>query len=406
MPVFRYKLSSRPGPLTVEDYRARARRAVPDMVWAYVDYGAESMTTMDANRAAFDRYMLKSKVLTGHEATDLTTTLAGQDISVPILLAPTGAAGLSHWTGELGAAQAAERAGTLSIVSTAASYSFEEIAAGTERGHFFQLYPWADLTTGRHDLTHAMMKRVEHAGYSGMFVTVDVPTHGNRESEQKRGMGNPPVLTPKRVLDAALRPKWWAAFLKHQRMSLRNLIDPGERAGGARTAMKTLSRQFRMMRPELNWDDFAWMRENWDGPLYIKGVLDADDAERAVGLGADGVVVSNHGGRQLDCAVAALDALPAIADRVGGRAEVLLDGGIRRGTDIVKALCLGADGVCIGRPYLYGLAAAGPDGARHVVEILKSEMRRAMTLMGVANLDDLDASWLIPAGAPVPIVGR
>ncbi|WP_405182596.1 alpha-hydroxy-acid oxidizing protein [Nocardia sp. NBC_01377] len=406
MPVFRYRWSSRPGPLTVEDYRERARRAVPDMVWAYVDYGAESMTTLNANRAAFDRYMLKSKVLTGREAKDLGTTIAGQDISAPILLAPTGAAGLSHWTGELGAAQGAEAAGTLSIVSTAASYSFEEIAAGTRRGHFFQLYPWADTTTGRHDLTHAMMKRAANAGYTGMFVTVDVPTHGNRESEQKRGMGNPPVLTPARVLNAGLRPKWWAAFLRHERMSLRNLVDPGEKAGGAKTAMKTLNRQFRMMRPELNWDDFAWMRENWHGPLYIKGVLDAADAVRAVELGADGIVVSNHGGRQLDCAPAAIDALPAIAAGVGDRAEVLVDGGIRRGTDIIKALCLGADGVCIGRPYLYGLAAGGPDGARHVVEILKTEMRRAMTLMGVAELAELDESWLIPAGAPVPVVDR
>ncbi len=401
MPVFKYKLSSRPGPITVEDYRVRARRAVPDMVWAYVDYGAEDMTTLAANRAAFDRYALKSKVLTGNEATDLGTTIAGQELSAPILLAPTGAAGLTHWTGELGAARAAERAGTLSIVSTASSYSFEEIAAGCEREHFFQLYPWADLATGRHDLTHDLMKRAQNAGYAAMFVTVDVPTHGNRESERKRGMGNPPILTPRRVLDAAIRPKWWAAFLKYQRTSLRNLVDPGEKAGGAKSAITTLNRQFRMMRPELNWDDFAWMRENWQGPLYIKGVLDADDAEHAIDLGADGVVVSNHGGRQLDCAPAALDALPAIAARVGDRAEVVIDGGIRRGTDVIKALCLGANAVCIGRPYLYGLAVGGPDGAQDVVEILKAEMRRAMTLMGVARIEDLDGSWLLPAGRPI-----
>jgi isopentenyl diphosphate isomerase/L-lactate dehydrogenase-like FMN-dependent dehydrogenase len=397
MPAFTYKLSSRPGPITVEDYRKLARRAVPDMVWAYVDYGAEDLETLRANRAAFGRYMLKTKVLTGNEAKDLAVTIGGQQISLPVLLAPTGLAGLSHWTGELGAAQAAERSGTLSIASTAGSYSFTEVAAGTQRDHFFQLYPWADLNSGRHDLTHSLIKRAKDAGYAGMFVTVDVPVLGNRESERKRGMGNPPVITPARVLNAAVRPRWWVNMLKHQRISGRNLVE----AVGARAAVSSLQTQYTMMRPELNWDDFAWMREHWDGPLYIKGVLDADDAERAVGLGADGVVVSNHGGRQLNFAVAALDALPAIARRVGGRAQVLVEGGIRRGSDVVKALCLGADAVCIGRPYLYGLAAAGPAGAEDVLDILRGEMTRCMTLMGVAKLADLDETWLLPAGQAV-----
>jgi L-lactate dehydrogenase (cytochrome)/(S)-mandelate dehydrogenase len=367
------------------------------MVWAYVDYGAEDLETLRANRAAFRRYMLKTKVLTGNEATDLDVTIGGQKVSLPVLFAPTGLAGLSHWTGEVGAAQAAERSGTLSIVSTAASYSFEEVAAATERNHFFQLYPWADQSTGRHELTHSLMKRAKNAGYVGMFVTVDVPILGNRESERKRGMGNPPVVTPARVLNVAVRPRWWVNFLKHQRISARNLVE----AGGARAAVSSLRSQYRLMRPELNWDDFAWMREHWDGPLYLKGVLDADDAERAVSLGADGVVVSNHGGRQLNFAVGALDALPAIASRVGGRAQVLVEGGIRRGSDVVKALCLGADAVCIGRPYLYGLATAGPAGAEHIVDIFREEITRCMTLMGVAKLADLDETWLLPAGQAV-----
>jgi isopentenyl diphosphate isomerase/L-lactate dehydrogenase-like FMN-dependent dehydrogenase len=397
VPAFTYKLSSRPGPITVEDYRVLARRAVPDMVWAYVDYGAEDLETLRANRAAFGRYMLKTKVLTGNEANDLAVTIGGQKVSLPVLFAPTGLAGLSHWTGEVGAAQAAERSGTLSIVSTAGSYSFGEVAAGTQRDHFFQLYPWADLNSGRHDLTHSLIKRAQEAGYAGMFVTVDVPVLGNRESERKRGMGNPPVITPARVLNAAVRPRWWVNMLKHQRISGRNLVE----AVGARAAVSSLRTQYRMMRPELNWDDFAWMREHWDGPLYIKGVLDADDAERAVSLGADGVVVSNHGGRQLNFAVAALDALPAIAHRIGGRAQVLVEGGIRRGSDVVKALCLGADAVCIGRPYLYGLAAAGPAGAEDVLDILRGEITRCMTLMGVAKVADLDETWLLPAGQAV-----
>jgi isopentenyl diphosphate isomerase/L-lactate dehydrogenase-like FMN-dependent dehydrogenase len=397
MPAFKFQVSNRLGPFTVEDYRRLARRRIPDMVWAYVDYGAEDLATLDANRSAFARYAFRRRVLTGKEATDLSTRVAGSELSLPVLLSPLGSVGLSHWTGERGVAQAAERAGTVSVVSTASTYSFEEVAAGTERDHFFQLYPWADLQTGRHDLTLSLMERARTAGYRAMFVTVDVAMPGNREAERRLGMGHPPVLTPGRVLNAALKPRWWAAFLRHRRMSLRNLIEEN----GARAAVASVETQYRMMRAELNWDDFAWLREHWKGPLFIKGVVDARDAERAVDLGADGVVVSNHGGRQLDGDVAALDALPAIAAKVGQRAEVLLEGGVRRGSDVVKALCLGATAVCVGRPYVYGLGAAGPAGAEHVVRIFREEIARVMTLMGVDSLADLDPSWLVPSNAPV-----
>jgi L-lactate dehydrogenase (cytochrome)/(S)-mandelate dehydrogenase len=180
-------------------------------------------------------------------------------------------------------------------------------------------------------------------------------------------------------------------------MSLRNLVDES----GARAAVNSVGKQLGMMRAELNWDDFEWVRENWAGPMFVKGVVDADDAERAVDLGADGIVVSNHGGRQLDGDVAALDALPAIAARVGDRAEVLLEGGVRRGADVVKALCLGAKAVCVGRPYVYGLGASGPAGVEDVVAILRAETARVMTLMGVGSLAELDPSRLVPAGTPL-----
>ncbi|WP_220186927.1 alpha-hydroxy acid oxidase [Pseudonocardia pini] len=397
MTAFRYRLRSPTGPLTVEDYRVLARKRVPDMVWAWIDYGAEDLETMRANRAAYSRYALRREVLTGNEPRDLSVTVGGHELSIPVLMAPTGIVGLTHWTGELGVAQAAERAETLSILSTSSSYSFEEVAAGTRRDHFFQLYPWADRTTRGHDLTLSLMKRAQDSGYQAMVVTVDVPVLGNREFERRRGMGIPPVLTPARVLSGALRPRWGAGFLRHRRVSARNLVE----SVGARAAVASLTTQYTMIRPELDWDDFAWMRDHWTGPLFIKGVLSADDAARAVDLGATGVVVSNHGGRQLDGDVATLDALPAVADRVGDRAEVLLDGGIRRGSDVVKALCLGADAVCIGRPYLYGLAAAGPAGAHHVLEILREEITRCLTLMGVGSLRDLDRSWLRAANAVV-----
>jgi isopentenyl diphosphate isomerase/L-lactate dehydrogenase-like FMN-dependent dehydrogenase len=390
--AFKYQLSSKPGPITVEDYRVLARRAVPDMVWAYVDYGAEDLQTLQANRRSFSRYSLRARVLTGNQGSDLAVTVGRQTVSLPVLLAPTGLVGLSHWKGELGAAQAAERAGTLSILSTASSYTLEEVAAGTDRDHFFQLYP-----RGRSEVTESLIRRARQAGYQAMFVTVDVQARGNRESERKRGMGNPPVITPRRVLDGAIRPRWWTAFVRHRRFSGRNLVD----AAGARAAVASLTAQEQLLRPQLTWDDFKWMRDQWDRPLYIKGVLDADDAEIAVDLGADGVVVSNHGGRQLDGAVAALDALPAIVARVGDRAEVLIDGGVRRGADVIKALCLGADAVCIGRPYVYGMAARGPAGVEHVIEIFREEISRAMTLMGVRSVKELDSSWLLPADTPL-----
>lgn len=387
-----YRLTAPRQPQSIADYRRAARRALPDMVWAYVDSGAEDLISLRANEDAFRRWYVRQRILTGRFPTDLTTTIAGTDLSLPLLLAPTGMTGMSHWTGERGAAQAAEAAGTRAVLSTAASYTPEEIGAATTQNHFFQLYPWAD-ESGDHTLTKSIIDRARAAGFSALFLTVDVQVHGNRETERRRGMGLPPVLTPRRILDAARRPAWWYPFIKHRRIGARLLVDEA----GAKAALRSAATQFKLMRPELDWSDFEWVRQEWSGPLYVKGLLDPDDAAKAVDLGADGVVVSNHGGRQLDSALSSLDALPAIADRVGDRAQVLLDGGVRRGTDVVKALCLGADAVLVGRPYVYGLAARGPAGVSHVLDIFREEIERTMTLMGAGSLDELDRSWLIPA---------
>jgi L-lactate dehydrogenase (cytochrome)/(S)-mandelate dehydrogenase len=248
------------------------------------------------------------------------------------------------------------------------------------------------------ELTESLIERAKRAGYRGMIVTVDVPARGNRETEVKRGLGTPPILTPGRILNAAVRPRWWLNFLRYQRVSARNFVN----AGGPAAAVASVKKSYRTIRPEVDWQDLQWMRQCWEGPLFVKGILDADDAARAVDLGADGIVVSNHGGRQLDGAMASLDALPAIALRVGDRAEILLDSGIRRGTDVVKALCLGADAVCIGRPYLYGLAVAGAAGVHSVLEILREEIARVMTLMGVHSISELGWDRLAPAGCSSP----
>jgi L-lactate dehydrogenase (cytochrome)/(S)-mandelate dehydrogenase len=389
MAAFAYRLRAAPHPTNVDDYRRRARRRVPRMAWAYIDRGAETEATLAANRSAFGRWSLRQRVLTGVETPRLAAEVTGVPLSMPILLAPTGLSGLAHASGEPALARAAERAGTRAVVSTAASYSIEEVAEGTAERHFFQLYPGPAGT----DLTERFIDRARAAGYAGLMVTVDTPAIGNRDAERRAGMGAAPVLTPAAVLDAALRPAWTLGYLREGRISPRNFVE----ATGARAGVEGVEKHRKVVRPDMVWDDLARMRERWDGTFMVKGVLDPDDAERAVAIGADAVVVSNHGGRQLDGAPATLDALPAIAERVGDRTAVILDGGVRRGTDVVKALALGAGAVMIGRPALYGLATAGQSGVEGVLAILRTELETTLTLMGVASVDDLGRDDLLSA---------
>ncbi|KJF23403.1 alpha-hydroxy-acid oxidizing protein [Rhodococcus sp. AD45-ID] len=396
MSAIAFTLSSRTSPITVADYRERARKALPAMIWAYVDGGAEDELTLRANVDDFDKWALRSRVLTGNEGQGLSAKVGNTALDLPVFLSPTGMTGLIQWTGERAAARAAERVGTRAVISTASSYTVEEIADATSENHFFQLYPWTSVRTGE-SLAKKFIDRAHHAGYSALFVTVDVPVTGNREGERKRGMGIPPTLSPSRVLDAARKPRWAYNFLKHQRISSRMLVD--ER--GAAAAVRSAQKQVSLLRPELCWDDLAKIRDLWDGPMYVKGILDPDDAAAAVRLGADGIVVSNHGGRQLDSALSSIEALPAVVDRVGGSGgvPVYLDGGIRRGSDVVKALALGATAVGIGRPYVYGLAVGGEDGVAHVLEIFREEIARTLTLMGVRDIAELDRSHMMRRGA-------
>lgn len=396
MSAIAFTLSSRTSPITVADYRERARKALPAMIWAYVDGGAEDELTLRANVDDFDKWALRSRVLTGNEGQGLSAKVGNTALDLPVFLSPTGMTGLIQWTGERAAARAAERVGTRAVISTASSYTVEEIADATSENHFFQLYPWTSVRTGE-SLAKKFIDRAHHAGYSALFVTVDVPVTGNREGERKKGMGIPPTLSPSRVLDAARKPRWAYNFLKHQRISSRMLVD--ER--GAAAAVRSAQKQVSLLRPELCWDDLAKIRDLWDGPMYVKGILDPDDAAAAVRLGADGIVVSNHGGRQLDSALSSIEALPAVVDRVGGSGgvPVYLDGGIRRGSDVVKALALGATAVGIGRPYVYGLAVGGEDGVAHVLEIFREEIARTLTLMGVRDIAELDRSHMMRRGA-------
>jgi L-lactate dehydrogenase (cytochrome)/(S)-mandelate dehydrogenase len=354
--------------------------------------GADDLVTVERNQAAFSRWALRARVLTGHAERRLATTVAGVEIELPVLLAPTGTIGLARWQGDLAAARGAEAAGTRLVLSTASSWSIEEVAAGTRRDHFFQLYPG-----GQH--TGTLMHRAWQAGYGALFVTVDVPVIGNREGERRHGYVRPGsginrglVLTPREALDVARHPRWLVDLYRHGRGSMRNLL-PSAGVQATFESIEILHREIELA--TFSWDDLQWIREQWPGALYVKGVLEAEDAARAVAVGCDGVVVSNHGGRQLDHLPGALEALPAVVAAVGGRAEVLLDGGVRRGTDVVKALALGARAVLIGRPLIYGLIVGGERGVADVLGIFRSELDRALALMGVGGVDELDRSWLI-----------
>lgn len=386
-PAFQYRLRT-PTPLvSVEDYRQAARRALPRMVWAYLDGGAEDDRTMRSNREAFAKWQLRQRVLTGHKEVDLTVTIDGESLAIPVILSPTGLTGLAHWSGELAAARAAESAGTRLTLSTASSYSIEEVAEGTGQNHWFQLYPWGDRSIRGSSFIDSMLDRAKDAGYRTLVVTVDVPVQGNRTSERRTGMGHPPILTPRRIADVAIRPAWWYGLLRHKRITMRNITH----TPGAKGAVQSVAIQSRQIRPHLTWSYVTALRERWDGPFIVKGVLDPADAVQAVDeVGATGVVVSNHGGRQLNGAVASLDALPDIADAVGDRATVLIDGGVRTGSDVVTALALGADAVMIGRPYIYGLAVAGRKGVKAVLDIPANEIRHTLILMGVAVVTDLE----------------
>jgi isopentenyl diphosphate isomerase/L-lactate dehydrogenase-like FMN-dependent dehydrogenase len=386
-PAFQYRLRTTTPLVSVEDYRRAARRALPRMVWAYLDGGAEDERTMRSNREAFTKWSLRQRVLAGHKDAELAVTVEGEILALPVLLSPTGLTGLAHWSGELAAARAAESAGTRLTLSTASSYSIEEVAAGTEQSHWFQLYPWGDRSIPGSSFMDSMLDRAKDVGFRVLVVTVDVPVQGNRTGERRTGMGHPPVLMPRRIADAAIRPAWWYGLLRHKRMTMRNITH----TPGARGSVRSAAIHSRQIRPDLTWGDVTALRERWDGPFIVKGVLDPADAVRAVDeVGATGVVVSNHGGRQLNGAVASLDALPDIADAVGDRATVLIDSGVRTGSDVVTALALGADAVMIGRPYIYGLAVAGGAGVKAILDILASEIRQTLILMGVAGVAELE----------------
>lgn len=398
MRAFRFRLCSGVPPVSIAEWRMAARKRLPDMAWSYIEGGADDLVTLGENMSGFGRHRLRMRSLTGVAKPNLAAGVGGTEISMPVALAPVGATGIAHWTGDIAAARAAEAAGTRAVLSTASSYLLEEVAEATDASHWFQLYPIG----GRARIAE-LMTRARAAGYTALFVTIDIPTLGNREGERKWHFQLPWTVTPARALHMALHGRWVWDALRHKRMAAIHFLETAaDRPAAARAegaiaaAANSSARLASQIQSDLTWEDVQWMRDAWDGPFYVKGILDPEDAARAVdGVGADGVVVSNHGGRQLDRCLASIDALPAIADRIGDRAEVFLDGGVRRGTDVITALCLGADAVFVGRPFLYGLAAGGEAGVCSVLKILRDEISRGLILMGCPSVSRLGRDWLV-----------
>jgi L-lactate dehydrogenase (cytochrome) len=378
---------------TIDDLRRLARRRLPRAVFDFVEGGAGDEQTVVRNRAAFERLLFQPKVLVDVSKREQATVVFGNRIETPVLLSPTGMAGLCWPKGEVAAARAAREAGTIYTLSTHSSCSIEEVAAGSPGPLWFQLYVWQNR-----DLTRSFVERARAAGYRALLLTVDVPVISRRERDLRNGFTVPPRLTARNVLDTVRRVGWIRRVLFGPRLTLANLVGA---PGAPRTDIVTLAGVAnRQVDPSIAWGDLVWFRSLWSGPLLLKGVLTAADARRAAEHGVDGLVVSNHGGRQLDGVPATIEALPEIVDAVGGRIDVLLDGGVRRGADVVRALALGARAVMVGRPYLYGLAAGGPAGVRHAIETLAREVDQVLALVGVPRVGDLDRTIVRRADGP------
>ena len=373
----------------IEDLRQLALRRLPRVAWDYLERGAEDDVTATANRAAFERIHFEPRTLVDVSARTLRHTLFGKTYAAPFGIAPTGAAGLYSFEAEIALARAAAQAGVPFVLSTASFVAMERVAQEAGGSKWFQLYMSKDR-----EGAERLVRRAFDAGYEALVVTTDVPVGANREYNLRNGFAIPFRINARNVVDGLLHPRWLAQVF------LRTLLTSGvprfqnvDSNVGGRIIAKDLS-AFRARRDALDWSDIAWLRTIWPRKLLIKGVLVADDARLALQHGADGVVVSNHGGRQLDGARAAIDALPAIVEAVGGRMPVLFDSGVRRGADIVKALALGADFVFTGRATLYGAAAGGEAGVARALELLRSETDRVMALIGCNSVVELDHKYL------------
>ncbi|MBO9125149.1 MULTISPECIES: alpha-hydroxy acid oxidase [unclassified Rhizobium] len=371
-------------PLTIADLKSLAQRRVPKMFFDYADSGAWTEQTYRANESDFAKIGLRQRVLVDMTNRTLETTMVGQKVSMPVALAPTGMTGMQHADGEMLAAQAAEEAGVPFTLSTMSICSIEDVASVTTKPFWFQLYVMKDK-----DFVLSLINRAKAAKCSALVLTADLQILGQRHKDLRNGLSAPPKFTPKHIWQMATRPFWCLDMLQTKRRGFGNIVGHAKNVSDLSSLSVWTAEQFD---PQLSWADVSWIKEQWGGPLIIKGICDVEDAKAAADTGADAIIVSNHGGRQLDGAPSSISMLPGIVDAVGDRIEVHLDGGIRSGQDVLKAVALGAKGTYIGRPFLYGLGAMGKEGVSLTLNILRKEMDVTMALCGKRDIKDVNSS--------------
>lgn len=378
----------------IEDLRTLARRKVPKAFFEYADSGSYNEETLRANRADLEAIKLRQRVMVDVSERSLATTIVGQKVSAPLALAPIGLCGMQYGDGEILSAQAAEEANIPFILSTMSICSIEHVAEATTKPFWFQLYVIRDRGFSKDILT-----RAANAGCTALVLTVDLQVLGQRHRDLRNGMTVPPEIRLKNVVDIATKPGWLLSILKGKSRNFGNLAGHVKGMEDVTSLAEWTNSQFD---PALNWKDVEWIKKIWPGKLIIKGILDVDDAKTAMKLGADAIVVSNHGGRQLDGAPSSISALPAIAQAVGSDTEVLFDGGIRTGADMLRALALGARACLIGRAYIYGLGAGGKAGVAKAIDILQKELSVAMALTGTTRVADIGPQVLIVGEGKTP----
>jgi L-lactate dehydrogenase (cytochrome) len=376
----------------VEDLRVLARKRVPRMFYDYADSGSWTESTYRANEEDFQRIKLRQRVARNMEGRSVRTTMIGEEVAMPVALAPTGLTGMQHADGEILAARAAKQFGVPFTLSTMSICSLEDVAEHVGGPFWFQLYVMRDRA-----FIEDLIDRAKAANCSALMLTLDLQILGQRHKDLKNGLSAPPRPTLSNMINLATKPRWCWHMLGTRRRTFGNIVGHAKGVGDLSSLSSWTAEQFD---PKLNWGDVEWIKKRWGGKLVLKGILDAEDAKLAADTGADALIVSNHGGRQLDGAPSSINALPAIADAVGSRIEVWMDGGIRSGQDVLKAWALGARGTLIGRPFLYGLGALGEVGVTRCLEIIARELDLTMAFCGHTRIGDVGRDILLPGTYP------
>jgi L-lactate dehydrogenase (cytochrome) len=377
---------------TIEDLRLLARRRVPRMFYDYADSGSWTESTYRANEADFRKIRLRQRVAVNMENRSTASTMVGVDVAMPVALAPTGLTGMQHADGEILAARAAEAFGVPFTLSTMSICSIEDVKAQTRKPFWFQLYVMKDR-----DFIERLIDRAKAAGCGALVLTLDLQILGQRHKDLKNGLSAPPRLTLPNIVNMMTKPGWCLGMLGTTRRQFGNIVGHVKGVADMSSLGAWTAQQFD---PALNWNDVEWIKRRWGGKLILKGIQDAEDARLAVASGADALIVSNHGGRQLDGAQSSIEALPAIVAEVGQRIEVHMDGGIRSGQDVLKAVALGARGTYIGRAFLYGLGAMGEAGVRQALHIIHTELDLTMAFCGHTRIGTVDRGILLPGTFP------